>query len=66
MEKDELEVQVDGELDLELTIHDEDVHEEIALEPSCKSSNTSISDSQMVESYSWYTLHHLQQESRQL
>ena len=33
VEKDEPEVQVDGELDLELTVHDEDVHEEIALEP---------------------------------
>ena len=30
VEKDEPEVQVDGELDLELTINDEDVHEEIA------------------------------------
>ena len=36
--KDEHEVQVVGELHLELTVHDEDVHEEIALEPSCESS----------------------------
>ena len=41
--KDEHEVQVVGELHLELTVHDEDVHEEIALESSCESSNTSHS-----------------------
>ena len=40
VKKDEHEVQV-VELDWELTIHDEDVHEEIALEPSCASSDTS-------------------------
>ena len=32
---------LDGELGFELTVHDEDVHEEIALEPSCESSDTS-------------------------
>ena len=41
VKKDEPEVQVDGELDLELTVHDEDVHEEIALEPSYESSDMS-------------------------
>ena len=40
VEKDEREVWVDGELELELTVHDEDVHEEITLEPSCESSDT--------------------------
>ena len=49
VEKDEPEVQVDGELDLELTIHDENVHEEITLEPSCESSDTNTSDSQIVD-----------------
>ena len=49
VEKNELEVQVDGELDLELTIHDEDVHEEIALEPSCGSSDTSTFSSWIVD-----------------
>ena len=44
MKKDKHEVQV-VELDWELTVHDEDVHEEIALEPSCESSDTSTSDS---------------------
>ena len=47
--KDEHEVQVVGELHLELTVHDEDVHEEIALEPSCESSDTSIFPSQIVD-----------------
>ena len=32
-----------------LTIHDEVVHEEIALEPSCESSDTSTLASQIVE-----------------
>ena len=32
-----------------ITIHDEDVHEEIALEPSCETSDTSTSDSQIVD-----------------
>ena len=45
VEKDEPEVQVDGELDLDLTVRDEDVHEEIALNPSYVSSDTSTSDS---------------------
>ena len=49
MEKDKPKVQVDGELDLELTVHDEDVHEEIALEPSWESSSTSTPDSQIVD-----------------
>ena len=49
VEKDEPEVQVDGELDLELTIHDEDVHEEIALDPSCESRETSTFTSQIVD-----------------
>ena len=40
VKKDEHEVQV-VELDWELTVHDEDVHEEIALEPFCESSDTS-------------------------
>ena len=47
--KDEHEVQVVGELHLELTIHDEDVHEEIALEPSCESNDTSTFASQIVD-----------------
>ena len=34
---------------MELTVNDEDVHEEIALEPSSESSNTSTSDSQIVD-----------------
>ena len=34
---------------MELTVDDEDVHEEIALKPSCESSNTSTSDSQIVD-----------------
>ena len=45
VDKDEPEVQVYGELDLELIVHDEDVHEEIELEPSCESSDTSTSNS---------------------
>ena len=49
VEKDKPKVHVDGELDLELTVHDENVHEEIALEPSCESSDTSTSDSQIVD-----------------
>ena len=53
VEKDEPKVQVDGELDLKLTVHDEDVHEEIALEPSCEPSNTSTSDSQIVDKSWW-------------
>ena len=48
VEKDEPEVQVDGEIDLELIVHDEDVCEEIALELSCDSSDTNTSDSQIV------------------
>ena len=32
-----------------ITVHDEDVHEEIALEPSCESSDTNTSDSQTVD-----------------
>ena len=32
-----------------IAVHDEDVHEEIALEPSCKSSDTSTSDSQILD-----------------
>ena len=47
--KDEHEVQVVGELHLELTVHDEDVHEEIALEPSCESSDTSTFANQIVD-----------------
>ena len=34
---------------MELTVHDEDVHEEIALEPSCESSDTSTFASQIVD-----------------
>ena len=34
---------------MELTVHDEDVHEEIALDSSCESSNTSTSNSQIVD-----------------
>ena len=49
VKKDEHEVQVVGELDLELIVHDEDVHEEIALEPSCESSDTSTFASQIVD-----------------
>ena len=37
VKKDEHDVQVVRELDLELTVHDEDVHAEIALDPSCES-----------------------------
>ena len=48
VEKDDPIVQVDGELDLVLTVHDEDVHE-IALEPSCESSDTSTFASQIVD-----------------
>ena len=33
---------------MESTVHDEDVHEEIALEPSCESSDTSTLASQIV------------------
>ena len=32
-----------------IRVHDKDVHEEIALEPSCESSDTSTSDSQIVD-----------------
>ena len=49
MKKDEHEVQVVGELHLELTVHDEDVHEEITLEPSYESSDTSTFASQIVD-----------------
>ena len=49
VKKDEHEVQVVGELHLELTIHDENVHEEIALEPSCESSNTSTFTIQIMD-----------------
>ena len=42
-------VQVVGEIHLELTVHDEDVHEEITLEPSCESSDTSTFASQIVD-----------------
>ena len=49
VEKDEPIVQVDGELNLELTVHDEDVHEEITLKPSYVSSDTNTSDSQIVD-----------------
>ena len=48
MKKDEHEVQV-VELDWELTVHDEDVHEEIALETFCESSDTSTFASQIVD-----------------
>ena len=34
---------------MELTVHDEDVHEEIALEPSCESSDTNTFASQIVD-----------------
>ena len=34
---------------MELTVHDEDVHEEIALEPSCESSDISTFASQIVD-----------------
>ena len=47
--KDEHKVQVVGELHLELTVHDKDVHEEITLEPSCESSDTSTFTSQIVD-----------------
>ena len=47
--KYEHEVQVVGELHLELTGHDEDVHEEITLEPCCESSDTSTFTSQIVD-----------------
>ena len=49
VKKDEHEVKVVGELGWELTVHDEDVHEEIALEPSCESSDTSTFASQIVD-----------------
>ena len=49
VEKDEHEVQVDGELDMELILHDEDVPEEVALELYCESSVTSTSDRQIVD-----------------
>ena len=48
VKKDEHEVQV-VELDRELTIHDEDVHEEIELDPSRESSDTSTFASQIVD-----------------
>ena len=47
--KDEHEVQVVGELHLELIVHDEDVHQEIALEPSCESGDTGTSDGHIVD-----------------
>ena len=34
---------------MDLTVHDEDVHEEIALEPSYESSDTNTPDSQIVD-----------------
>ena len=34
---------------MELTVHDEDVHEEIALEPYCESSQTSTFANQIVD-----------------
>ena len=34
---------------MELTVHDEDVHEEIALEPFCESSDTITFASQIVD-----------------
>ena len=49
VEKYEPEVQVDGELDLDLTVHDEDVHEEIALKPSREFSDTNTSNSQILD-----------------
>ena len=49
VKKDEHEVHVDRDLDLDLTVHDEDVHEVIALEPSYESSDTSIFTSQIVD-----------------
>ena len=49
VEKDKHEVQVDGEIDMESTVHDEDVHEEVALELSCESSVTNTSDRQIVD-----------------
>ena len=33
---------------MELKVHDEDVHEEIALEPSCESSDTNTFASQIL------------------
>ena len=47
--KDDHEVQVVGEIDLELTVHDEDLHKEIALEPSYESSDTSTFASQIMD-----------------
>ena len=49
VEKDEPKVQVDGELDLELIVHDEDVHEQITLEASCESSDTSTFASHIMD-----------------
>ena len=34
---------------MELTVHDEDVHEEIASDSSCESSDTNAFDSQIVD-----------------
>ena len=34
---------------MELTVHDKDVHEQITLEPSCESSDTSTFASQIVD-----------------
>ena len=47
-ENDDPKVQVDGELDLELTVHDENVHEEVAVEPSYEYSDTNTYDSHIV------------------
>lgn len=44
VEKGEHGVQVDGKIDSELTIHDEDVHEELTLEISFEFSDTNTVD----------------------
>ena len=49
VKKYENEAHVVGELHLELIVHNEDVHEEITLEPSCESSDTSTFTSQIVD-----------------
>ena len=49
VEKDEHELQDDGELDMELTTHNEGMHGDTALEPSCESRNTNTSDDQVMD-----------------
>ena len=49
VKKDEHEVQVDDDLDLDLMVHDEDVHEEVALNPSGEYRDTDTFDSRIVD-----------------